>query len=86
MVYQNLDMRLNTGLLSENPVELDTFEGIQVIGGGDDGKKPSNHAHVELSILYTIINQANYIIINHWDKWILLNDLCKKAPNSINIF
>lgn len=80
--YQQLMSRLNTGMMWENPIWYDNYEII-----GEDIWASSQHAHGERYILNTLINHANFIIINplHEEAYDLLHNLCKKDPNKINI-
>lgn len=80
--YQKLMSRLNTGMLSENPKWYDNFE---ILWWGLDDN-PDWHAHNERNILNTLINHANFKIINKRPNREKLYDLCKKDPTKINIF
>lgn len=79
--YQQLMMRLNTGMLWECPLGYNNYELLW----WDD--EPSKHAHVEWFILNTHIKHANYKVINplYGDMYDVLYNLCKSDPNKINI-
>ena len=78
--YQNLMMRLNTGMLWENPVDYDNYEAVWWYKD-----EPSNHAHAEWFTLNTLIKHANFKVIDTFDRWLDLYNLCKSDPNKINI-
>ena len=79
--YQQLMMRLNTGMLWENPVDYDNYEAIWWTPSDD----PSNHAHAEWFTLNTLVKHANFKVIDTWDLWQNLYNLCDTNPNKINI-
>ena len=79
--YKQLMMRLNTGMLWENPTWYDNYESIW----WTPVNEPDNHAHAEWFTLNTLINHANFIIIDHLHRWEILDSLCKSNPNKINI-
>ena len=81
--YQQLMMRLNTGMLWENPVDYDNYEAVW----WTPSNAPSNHAHAEWFTLNTLVKHANFKVINplslsHYEA---LYNLCKQEPNKINI-
>ena len=80
--YQALMLRLNTGMMGENPKWYDNYESVWWTLIED----PSNHAHDEWNILNTLVKHANYKVINSsYDLYGKLYDLCINNPNSINI-
>ena len=81
--YQALMLRLNTGMMGENPIGYDNYEIV-----GDELKDdPSEHAHAEWSILTTIVNHANLKIIDSYtDKYESLFQLAGRDENAINLF
>ena len=79
--YQQLMMRLNTGMLWENPVDYDNYEAVWWIPWDE----PSNHAHAEWFTLNTLIKHANFKVINNRDIRNDLYTLCCWDPNKINI-
>ena len=81
--YKQLMNRLNTGMMWENPLWYDNYEII----GWEVSSNPSYHAHNEWNILNTIINHANFKIIdpNHEDPYELLYNLTKNNINTIFI-
>ena len=78
--YQQLMMRLNTGMLWENPVDYDNYETVWWYKD-----EPSNHAHAEWFTLNTLIKHANFKVIDTFDRRQDLYNLCKSDPNKINI-
>ena len=79
--YQKLMNRLNTGMLLETPKWYDNYESIWWKTEG-----PSDHAHNERNILNTIINHANFIVINPLSDWITaLQNHLSENPNFMNI-
>lgn len=81
--YRALMGRLNTGMISENPIGYNNYE----IVGGELCYSPSGHAHDEWFILTTLVKNANLIVINSWDddvEW--LYKLAVSNKSSINIF
>jgi len=81
--YQQLMMRLNTGMMGENPLWYDNYEAVWWM----PVEEPSNHAHAERFTLNALINHANFKVINspsvsHYE---VLYSLCKQDPNKINI-
>ena len=81
--YQELMMRLNTWMLWENPIWYDNYE----IVGGELADSPSEHANAEWGILNTIINHANFKIIDSYEDNIKeLYELSNDNSTSINIF
>lgn len=81
--YQELMMRLNTWMLWENPIWYDNYEAV----GWEFENSPSEHAHDEWDILNTIINHANFKVINWYDDVIkTLYELSNNNNTSINIF
>ena len=79
--YQQLMMRLNTGMLWENPVDYDNYEAVWWMPWDE----PSNHAHAERFTLNTLIKHANFKVINNRDIRNDLYTLCCWDPNKINI-
>lgn len=80
--YQKLMSRLNTGMMWENPIWYDNYESVwwSLI------EDPSDHAHDEWDILNSLINHANFKVINSsYDHYWKLYELCKNNPNNINI-
>ena len=83
--YQELMGRLNTWMRWEMPLWYNNYEilGIQWYA------QPNNHAHVEWSILNSIIKYANFKLLM-WDfeksREQTMIDYMKDHPNSINIF
>ena len=81
--YQELMNRLNIGMLLENPKWYDNYESIWWKIYED----PSNHAHNERYILNTLINHANFKVVNPKSDWVLpLQNYLNETPNNINIF
>ena len=79
--YQKLMMRLNTGMIWENPVDYNNYESVWWA----PYSTPSNHAHAEWFTLNTLVNHANFKIIDCGDYYEILNNLCKSDPNKMNI-
>ena len=79
--YKQLMMRLNTGMLWENPVDYDNYEAVW----WTPWSTPSNHAHAEWFTLNTLIKHANFKVIDTSGFWNDLYNLCKSDPNKINI-
>ena len=79
--YKQLMMRLNTGMLGENPLWYDNYEAVW----WDPVSNPSDHAHNERNILNTLIKHANFKIIDIRDYWPELYNLAKNNPNKIII-
>jgi len=81
--YQQLMMRLNTGMLWENPVDYDNYEAVWWVPWDE----PSNHAHAEWFTLNTLIKHANFKVINSASKdgRDVLYNLCRWDQNKINI-
>jgi hypothetical protein len=79
--YQKLMMRLNTGMMEENPIWCDNYEIIwwELV---DD---PSSHAHIWRYILNSIIKHANFKVINSKSSRDDLYALCKSDPTKMNI-
>lgn len=77
--YQQLMLRLNTGMLSEIPLWYDNYELIWTWW-----KSPSDHAYYERCILNELINHTNFKIITNSRRDNLYN-LCIWNPNKINI-
>ena len=80
--YQALMRRLTTGMLRENPLGYDNYE----IVGGTLVHEPTNHAHDEWHTLNLLVKYANFSVIDQWEHWRLLYELCISDPNKINIF
>ena len=81
--YRALMGRLNTGMISENPIGYNNYE----IVGGELCYSPSGHAHDEWFILTTLVKNANLIVINSWGddvEW--LHKLAVSNKSAINIF
>ena len=83
--YQQLMMRLNTGISGETPYWYDNYEIID-IPGIPSYPQPSYHARNERNILNTLINHANFKVANPWNRYLPLYNLAKNNKNSINIF
>ena len=80
--YQKLMNRLNTWMLLENPIWYDNYDSIW----WEIWRSPSNHAHNERYILNTLINHANFIVINPKNNWITaLQNYLGENKNRINI-
>ena len=79
--YQQLMMRLNTGMLWENPVDYDNYEAVW----WNPHNEPSNHAHAERFTLNTLVKHANFKVLDCGDYYENLYNLCKSDPNKINI-
>ena len=83
--YKQLMNRLNTWMIWENPKWYNNYETIW----WSISTEPSYHAHNERNILNTIINHANYKIIDSWDinhRFTALQEIIRSTPNDINIF
>jgi len=81
--YQALMLRLNTGMMGENPKGFDNYE----ILGGELADSPTNHAYAEWSILTTIVNHANFKIIDSYaDHYESLFQLASQDERSICLF
>ena len=85
--YQQLMGRLNAGMMNEIPIGYDNFE---LLGPGVDYYAPSSHAHAEMSILYSLINHAHFIVVPGYNgsgkkKYNCLLDFIQNSPNSISI-
>ena len=79
--YKQLMNRLNTGMMWENPIWYNNYETVWWLA-----TEPSSHAHDERNILNTLINHANFKIIDSWDnRWELYN-LARWNKNKVNIF
>ena len=84
--YQQLMGRLNTGMRGEVPLGYDDYEVI----GKLTYQEPSNHAHVEWSILTAIIKHSNLKLLLHdpqkpnWQQTMMA--YLEEHPNTINIF
>ena len=84
--YQQLMMRLNTGMRWELPSWYDNYE---IIWEWTLGWNGSEHAHTEWSILCTLLKHANLKLVNEsveisWQSNLM--DYINEHPNSINIF
>ena len=84
--YQQLMMRLNTGMRWETPLWYNNYE---IIWDGEWDQTDDNHAHTERHTLNTLINHANFKIVIDTDKksrqWNLA-EYIQYHPNTINIF
>ena len=81
--YQKLMMRLNTGMLNENPIWYNNYEIIWWW----PAEQPSNHAHNERDVLNTIIKHSNFKICHpYWNPTIPLYEAVTNNPNNIYIF
>lgn len=80
--YQQLMSRLHTGMTDENPKWYDNYE--QIWWNFID--TPSSHAHDERNILNTLINHANFQIINDNYRRDSFYELISNNPNKIYIF
>ena len=81
--YQELMARLNIWMMLENPQWYDNYESIW----WEIAWEPSNHAHMERNILSTLINHANYKVLNpRGDRIIPFENYVEQSWNSINIF
>ena len=81
--YQQLMNRLNTGMTMENPKWYDNYEAIW----WSISSEPSDHAHDERNILNTLINHANFKIVNPENKsrTSCLQEVLDANPNNIYI-
>ena len=79
--YQQLMMRLNTGMMWENPVDYNNYEAVW----WNLYNEPSNHAHAERFTLNTLVKHANFKVLDCGDYYDNLYNLCKSNPNQINI-
>lgn len=79
--YQQLMMRLNTGMMWENPVDYNNYEAVW----WNLYNEPSNHAHAEWFTLNTLVKHANFKVLDCGDYYDNLYNLCKSNPNQINI-
>ena len=83
--YQQLMMRLNTGMIQEYPKWYSNFEFIGTWEYGDLG---DNHAHIEWSILNSLLNHVNMkcvlVTFNEmwWDK---VEAFIRNNPDAITI-
>ena len=80
--YQQLMNRLNTGMLLETPKWYNNYEVIW----WDWGSDPSNHSHNERDILNTLVEHANFKVVDP-DSWRreYLQESVIQHPNSIYI-
>lgn len=82
--YQKLMNRLHTGMTLESPKWYNNYEIIwwEIAEGG------SNHAHDEWNILNTLINYANFNVVdpNNTPRYIPLKETINNNPNNIYIF
>jgi hypothetical protein len=81
--YKQLMMRLNTGMTMETPKWYNNYESIWELSG-----ETSNHAHNERNILNTLINHANFMVLNPtWShRYDVMYDFTTENENKINIF
>lgn len=78
--YQQLMLRLNTGMIWEKPLGFDNYELI-----GEDYHDESEHAHNSWDILNTTIKHANFKVLEDFEN--AVDELYQKQPkNAINIF
>ncbi len=84
--YQGLMGRLIPGMMREIPIGYDDFE---IIGPGAGFTTPSNHAHVEMSILYSLVKHTHFIVVpdnySSRDTYNSLLEFIQNHPNSISI-
>lgn len=82
--YQQLMNRLNTGMVLENPIWYDNYGTIWWNPASD----PSNHAHIEWSILNTLVDHANFKVVNpKYGNWYpYVQEVVNQNPNNIYIF
>ena len=82
--YQQLMMRLNTGMTMENPKWYNNYEKIW----WEFSNEPSNHAHDERDILNTLIDHTTFHVSNpkNWDRYEHVLNTVNKEPNKIYIF
>ena len=82
--YQQLMNRLNTGMTLESPKWYNNYEIIW----WNIEEEPSNHAHNEWNILNTIIDHANFKVLNpsHWSRNVLMKNEVDNNPQNIYIF
>lgn len=86
--YQSLMSRLNTGMISELPLDYNDY----VILGPEEGRAaPSGHAHSLWSILRELVKHANFYAIPHYtisslNEEDILFRFLQSHPNTVNIF
>ena len=81
--YQTLMNRLHTGMTMENPKWYNNYETIW----WEIADEPSNHAHDERDILNTLINHANFNVVNPNNRRrTKLYEFVKSNPDKICIF
>ena len=83
--YQNLMMRLNTGMTLEHPLWYDNYE---IIWWWIISSSPSEHAHTEWSLFDTLIKHSNLKVVDprDWERYDALIEFINNNQNSINIF
>ena len=80
--YQQLMMRLNTGMTLERPLWYDNYEVIWWW----ENRPASDHAHTERHTLNTLVKHWNFKIALTWDRADDIKEFINNNPNSINIF
>jgi hypothetical protein len=81
--YQQLMMRLHTGMTMENPKWYDNYDTIW----WNCVQEPSNHAHDERNILNSLVKNANFNVVDSQERWENeLYEYVKNNPNIICIF
>lgn len=82
--YQQLMMRLNTGMLREYPTWYDNYEKIWWEFHGEASK----HAHNERSIINSLLNHTNFKIAapEGWTRPENIQNIIHENPNNIYIF
>ena len=83
--YQQLMMRLKTGMTMESPKWYDNYE---IIWWNVVEPWWTNHAHDERNILNNLVNHANFYVVDpiEWSRRDKLYEFVKNNPNSICIF
>lgn len=81
--YQQLMNRLNTGMLLETPKWYSNYEVIW----WDWATTPSNHSHNEWDILNTLVEHANFKVVDptFWDRDKYVKDVISQHPNNIYV-
>lgn len=80
--YQQLMNRLNTGMINETPKWYNNYEVIW----WDWATTPSNHSHNERDILNTLVEHANFKVVNpnSWRRE-YIREAVNQHPNSIYV-
>lgn len=84
--YQQLMMRLNTGMMEEYPLWYNNFE---ILGWGEWWDEWIEHSHIERSIINSLLNHANLKVVYSCDKGNRRNKMetfIKENPKSLLIF